>query len=566
MVCSSSLCRVSDLSIPQVLVDISIPSTTNAPQYSGMGFVLPLDVPSLGRADITLPDLVPLSLDADLQNTSNAGLNCDYSSVSAAGKNSVKVEVTHRWPVDGLERTVFTANSLPATLTGVPSGSGYTYEAYFSLSGDLSDQDPKCNLPPVLVRDVGVSASQSLLTLAWPTPKSIALDVQIQASAFATGSDLYHWQLDIVDPIQGRVLAVPVTLGANTVDAKDPGLVDYKATVNYNPILSADSSPPVGTELIRLQPPTGVAQPTYYVSMSGLTLFAGSNEAPLPINAVPAAVTIQGRVETADQAQPLAAPITFLSTGFSVGNSGIWADYTASTQSGADGQFNITLPAGQYRVLVVPSGDGKHAVLDTQWTIQSSPSNQAGRLLQVPIYSQVQGNAADSSQLTAFQSATIEATPANGLLCDRATQIVALRNSSPGARSASALFQPQSNSQFVLPVDMGRFDFSLRPSTDRPWIVWKGKEVVTGTNTLSAWASPLPVPWAGSLKVPSNVTSGGSGSTQIPWAVMRVYALLDDGGQVANDPKIAATIVQVAESRSEADGTFQLELPDGFQP
>jgi hypothetical protein len=47
---------------------------------------------------------------------------------------------------------------------------------------------------------------------------------------------------------------------------------------------------------------------------------------------------------------------------------------------------------------------------------------------------------------------------------------------------------------------------------------------------------------------------------------MRVYALLDDGGQVANDPKIAATIVQVAESRSEADGTFQLELPDGFQP
>jgi hypothetical protein len=187
-------------------------------------------------------------------------------------------------------------------------------------------------------------------------------------------------------------------------------------------------------------------------------------------------------------------------------------------------------------------------------------------LLQVPIYSQVQGNVADPSQLKAFQSATIEATPTNGLLCDKATQIVALRNSSPGARSASALFQPQSNSQFVLPVDMGRFDFSIRPSTNQPWIVWHGKEVLTGTNTLSNWASPLPVPWSGSLKVPSNDTSGRGGNAQIPWAVMRVYALLDADGQVANDPKIAATIVQIAESRSEADGSFQLELPDGFQP
>jgi len=336
MVCSSSLCRVSDLTIPQVLVDVSIPSTTNAPQYSGTAFVLPLDVPSLGKSDITLPDLVPLSLDADLQITSNAGLNCNYSSQDVSGNNSVSVEVTHRWPVDGLERTVFTASSLPTTITAVPADSGFSYEVYFALSSNIQYSDPKCGLPPVLVRDVGMASGRSL-TLAWPSPKSITLDVQIQASAVATGSDLNGWQLDIVDPIQGRVLAIPVTLGTNTVDAKDSSLVDYKGTVSYNPILSADSSPPIGTEIIRLQPPQGSPQPTFYVSMSGLTLFAGSNEAPLPIDAVPSTVSISGRVETADQAQPLQAPITFLSTEFSVSNSGIWADYTASTQSGVDG-------------------------------------------------------------------------------------------------------------------------------------------------------------------------------------------------------------------------------------
>lgn len=560
MVCSSSLCRVSELAIPQVLVDVSIPSTTNSPQYSGMGFVLPIDVPTLGKVDITLPTLVPLTLDVNLQKTANAGLNCDYLS-STTGLNLVDVEVTHRWPVDGFERTVFTASGLPTTIASVPADSGFDYEVYFALSSTIQYADPKCELPPVLVRDVGMVAGRSL-TLAWPSPKSITLDVQVQASAVASGSDLNGWQLDIIDPIQGRVLAIPVTLGANTVDAKDSSLLDYKASVSYNPILSADSSPPVGTELIRLQPPKGNAQPTYYVSMSGLNLFAGSNEAPLPINAVPTAVSINGRVETADQALPLQAPIAFLSTGFSVSNGGIWADYTASTQSDANGQFNVSLPAGQYRVLVVPPGDGKHAVLDTQWTVQSAPSNQAGRLLQVPVYSQVQGHIASS--LPSSQSATIEATPTNGLLVDKSTQIVALRNSSSGARSASVIFQPQSNS-FALPVDMGRFDFSLR-STSLPWIISPGKDVVSGTNTLSDWIFPLPVPWAGSLNVPTSSNSAPSGSVQIPGAVIRVYALRDDTGAVANDPKKASTIVQIGESRSEADGTFQLELPNGFQP
>jgi hypothetical protein len=298
--------------------------------------------------------------------------------------------------------------------------------------------------------------------------------------------------------------------------------------------------------------------------MSGLTLFAGSNEAPLPIDAVPSTVSISGRVETADQAQPLQAPITFLSTEFSVSNSGIWADYTASTQSGVDGQFNITLPAGQYRVLVVPPGDGKHAVLDTQWTIQSAPATQGGRLLQVPVYSQVQGKVA--SPLSSSQSATIEATPTNGLLYDKSTQIVALRNSNSGARAASVIFQPQSNSQFALPVDMGTFDFSFRVASGLPWIVSPGKAVVSGTNTLSDWSFPLPVPWSGSLNVPSGSNSANGGSVQIPSAVMRVYALLNDQGRVVNDPKTASAVVQIAESRTEADGTFQLELPDGFQP
>ena len=376
--------------------------------------------------------------------------------------------------------------------------------------------------------------------------------------------NLTGWVLDVVDPIEGRELAVPATLGSP--DSTDPTLFHYKAAVRYNPIMSADSSPPVGTEIIRLQPPQGAVQPTYYVSMSSLTLFSGSNEAPLPINAVPPAVSITGRVETLDQAQPVQAPIAFLSSGFSVGNSGFWADYSVTTQSDSSGQFNVNLPAGQYRVIVVPPGDGKHAVLDTQWSIQSSPSNQAGRLLQVPAYSQVQGSIDGSLQLSSSESATIVAAPANALLLDKTTQIVAMRSTNPGARTASMLFQPQTNPQFTLPLDMGRFDVSLRPPAGLPWLVSPAHQVSSGTNTLPGWTMPLPVPWSGTLLVPTKAPAASLNSAQLPWAVMRVYALIDDTFGVVSAPNQATAIVQIAEARAQADGSFQLELPDQFQP
>ncbi len=563
MVCASKQCSASQTSIANVLVDVSLPSSTNAEQYSGMGFVLPLDVPTQGHSDITLPDLVPLSLDASFPNSPDGGTGCNFSSGSSNG-TLVQVEVTHRWPVDGLERCVFTAASLPTTFSAVPANSGFNYEVYFALSNKSANGDPNCDFPPVLLRDVGVQAGRAL-TLTWPSPKSIALDVQVQVSAIASGSDLQGWKLDVVDPIQGRVLAIPVTLGAYVIDTNDSSLAHYQAAVSYNPIMSADSSPPVGTEIVRLQPPQGVSQPTYYVSMSGLSLFAGSNEAPLPINAVPTEVSINGLVETADQSRPVQAPIAFLSTGFSVGNSGIWAEYSATTQSDSSGNFQVTLPAGQYRVIVVPPGDGKHAVLDTQWTITAT-SNPTEWLLSVPVYSQIQGSIDKSLQLSPSQSATVVATPSNSLLYDKPTEIVALRSSSPGARTASVIFQPQSNPQFVLPVDVGRFDISLQPPEGLPWLVSPGLEVVSGTNTLQSWTMPLPVPWSGILRTPPKNPAASPSSSNLPSAVLRVYALLDDSQSVVSAPNLATSIVQIAETRTQNDGSFQLELPDQFQP
>jgi hypothetical protein len=563
MVCVSNQCRVSELTISHVLADISLPASTNAGQYSGMSFVLPLDVPTLGNSDIVLPALGQLTLDAKFPEITVSGNACDYSQSSA----DVRVEATHRWSVDGLEHAVFVANTLPTQLSAIPVG--VNYELYVALKS----QDSACPLPPVLVRDVMVSANQSL-TLTWPSPTSIALDVQIQTSNVSMSNDpLYSWQLDIVDPVQGHILANPVTLDHGESDASSANSLHYHTKLTYNPIVSAGSNPPLGTELIRLQPPqaTGTSPyPTYYESISSLKLFAGSTELPVPINAVPSPVRISGRVESADLAQALPSSISFTSTGFNVSNSGIIATYSAAVASQDDGTFVVDLPAGQYHVVVVPPSDSKYGVLNTDWSIQPNPSEQAGRLLQVPGYSEIDGTIDTSLVLSGSQSATIAATPTMGLIQDTVSQIVAARNLSPGARAASLLFQPQSKSDFSLAIDTGEFDVSLRPPDGLPWLVSPWHTVLSGGNTLPNWSMPIPVSWSGKLLVPAKDPTASPNSLALPRTAIRIYALvstLEDGTRLAVDsPKDAKAIVQIAECRTQADGSFQFELPDRFGP
>jgi len=574
-VCVNDQCRVSQLPISRVLADISLPASTATDQYSGMSFVMALDVPTLGQADIILPVLGSLTIGATFPNISAAGRSCSYE-IGSADVASARVEATHRWPVDGLERAVFSTNTLPAKLSGLPAG--LNYELYFTITSSDSD----CQLPPVLVRDVNVAADRSL-TLDWPTPTKSTVDVQLQSTNTQADTVLTGWQLDVVDPVQGRTLANPIELPAATTEAADPTIWHHRATLQYNSILSAESSPPVGTELIRLRPPVSSqqtqgsstaddaqllesAKPTYYASISSLKLFAGNSQLPLPINAVPAPVLISGRIETADSLQPIQAWISFTSTGFLASNSGIWASYATSARSDANGQFKVALPAGEYDVVVVPPGDGKHAVFDTHWTVPPTPSSQVDKVVQIPGYSQIRGSIDGSLVMSGSEAATITATPAVSLVQDSASGVVASRVDSPGARTASTLFQPQASREFSLSLDKGHFDLSLRPPDGLPWRVSPGHEITAGRSELPKWAMPTPVSWAGTLQAPAKDSSANASSIAVPRAVLRIYALSDATGTAVSSPTEAQSIVQIAEGRTQADGSFELELPDRLQP
>jgi hypothetical protein len=61
-------------------------------------------------------------------------------------------------------------------------------------------------------------------------------------------------------------------------------------------------------------------------------------------------------------------------------------------------------------------------------------------------------------------------------------------------------------------------------------------------------ALPLPVPYSGDVTVLDGVV--------LPGALIRVYVLLDDP---------AEAVVQVAESRADAEGRFDLLLPERLE-
>jgi hypothetical protein len=308
--------------------------------------------------------------------------------------------------------------------------------------------------------------------------------------------------------------------------------------------------------------------PTYYAAIASLSLFGSTEEFVLPLNGVPPTVQLTGLVEAADSREPLKnAEVTFTNLEFSVPNAGLAAKFWGSVKSDSSGQFTISLPSGNYQVVAIPPNDQEHASLETNWTIQSQPSTQGGRLLSLPLLSHLTGSVDGSVHWGSSASATVQATPCRSILVDGLTNIATIRQSSSSARTSWVPFAAGQTNSFDLPTDLGNFDLSMRTPEGMPWILTAGFAVSTTSETMRPWSMPLPVSWSGRLRVPqvNESTSGNFGD--LPRAVLRVFVLLNsDRKEVLRDVEDGAWVSQIAETRAEADGTFSLVLPDQLQP
>jgi len=82
---------------------------------------------------------------------------------------------------------------------------------------------------------------------------------------------------------------------------------------------------------------------------------------------------------------------------------------------------------------------------------------------------------------------------------------------------------------------------------------------------LRPWVLPLPVPWSGHVRVPALGAAADTNSQDVPRAVIRIFALLNDTKQPVDSPKDGASLVQIAEARANAEGSFDLVMPDRLE-
>jgi hypothetical protein len=80
--------------------------------------------------------------------------------------------------------------------------------------------------------------------------------------------------------------------------------------------------------------------------------------------------------------------------------------------------------------------------------------------------------------------------------------------------------------------------------------------VGTGELDLGTVVAPLPVEYRGTMK-------SADTQTFVPSALIRAYAYVRSN-EHTNDPSVATSLVQVAETRTNESGEFQLLLPASF--
>jgi hypothetical protein len=126
-------------------------------------------------------------------------------------------------------------------------------------------------------------------------------------------------------------------------------------------------------------------------------------------------------------------------------------------------------------------------------------------------------------------------------------------------RANSALVE--SNGRFKVQVDPGTFDVLVRVPEELgyAWFVRPGVKVEGSERDLGRVPSPP-------TSVVTGVAQVGTEDmpSPVPLALLRAYAYLDANQVYTRDPRLAAFVIQVAETRTDEDGFFRLLLPSSI--
>ena len=549
--CDGKICRTTNGSFDTILFEITPPA--DASSIAGVQFIeteknvlekndtLDLQLDLLAKIsgvvklapDMCTPQFVaePGKLDATSSDRSIPALITLTPSSGALGLFSSPVAAT---------ATLADMSSFGFSLN-VPVGH---YDIYIQPQ-DQPTAD--CPVPPQLLRNHLINGTVNL-SIALSVPQTFEFHVTWPLGDGA----LDGWSVDMLDPISGHAISKRVALerGKKT---------DYAAKLVYLPVVGDSDRV---DQFVRLSPPDGVPAPTLLFARSGLGLFSATVGTLTQFKSLPTPVRLVGGVTEGVTPKPLAATVTLVATKINGVDPGVVASFVRRVDVQQDGSFALDVLPGTYRVAAVPAGVTDPAPTSlaearTEWVVGDTPSVQAGKVIELSDTLPINGVVLDPSETTAMVGAQVNAVSSpTSVGTDALRQALGETVFMPRAKSATV----EGGGSFSVSVDTGNYDFSVRPrsSSGYAWLVIPSLPVVAnnggaGLNTISL---PLPVSYHGNLTVPGAADS----FTLVPGALISAYIYMKDG-QYTADSTQADSVLQIAETRSDATGAFDLRIP-----
>lgn len=539
--CVSGQCRAEQGEIEALLFEITPPA--DAPEVAGVRFVESVTGIDPRGGELTVELQHVSSVTGTITPTPEpfpcpAEINEAGASPSADGSLPARVTLRPRQRQLGLAVPSYTSDAdfaegsyrFSAT---VPPG---TYDIYV----EPRDVVGECTAPPQLFRDIVVDASDMGIGLKLNTPEQ--LDVVVRWPHPETVLD--GWTLDVVEGESGRLLSTRGVL-ADPVEGAEG--VDYQVRVAYVPVQPAGS----GSELVRLSPPEGLAAPQVIIDRSVVELFEEGVGTIDQFRSLPGPVQVMGQVSAENSTTVVRATVSLVATELRMISPGTIAAFERVVETDESGQFSVDLLPGTYRVVALPPVGSGLSPTEAVWQISANQDVQAGRVVELAwnskIHARVLGPASG-----VIAGAAVQAIAASGSTSQVGVLDRVLGRTSYTPRADGAV--TDADGRFTMVADRGLFDLGVRPGqgTGFSWLVLPGVDASGPEAALGDVRLPLPVAYKG--YVSSAVAAGASS------ALLRAYAYLN-GTVLTNDPAEATAVLQVAESRVDADGAFQLLIP-----
>ncbi len=538
-VCVVGQCQASSGDLSTVLFEITPPATSGA-GFAGVHFLK--RVTDLSDHGGTFDLAVDVVAQVSGTVTGDGLTGCKFKTTFTPSERLL-----------GLSAASYTASSdASGTFTlGIPAGKYDIYVQPLAATPDTPCESASGAVPPELLREQTIEAGNVALPLTMPRAQTLHVEVTLPGQAPLAG-----WNVDLVDPVTGHVLSTTTHPDASS-----------SFDLAYNTVIGGAAGD-VGHELVRLAPPDALAAPTFLMDRSALELFKQGVATVDQLTSVWKVVHLDGRVEVDETSTPVAADVTFIATSLDNLPPGTLAGYARSVQADAQGRFSVDLLAGSYRVRAVPAsaqnaalnGDAPSlAASEDTWTVGATPSKQSGRVILVQQSARITGSVLGPAG-NALVGATVQA------IASPAKLHVGVLDAALGA----APFVPRAtgntigdNGVFTLDADPGTYDVSVQPAdgTGFAWLVRPNIGVTTGIMDMGQLAIPLPVAYSGHVTVAGHADPASQQDVVIPGALVRAYVYMDKSQAYAADPANAASVLQIAETRADSDGAFQLLLP-----